>query len=138
MRIVNGERPHQWLTMDFDRLSGVRNSDSQYPISPPAHQEMQKTAVGQFGKLPRLHLLICTGILVKTDKVPHPIEPAWRNIALRGARRIKDCIELVEEFARQSVDLPQLTDASVFVPHFVELSDESTSASASSRPRSIP
>ncbi|EMK3529623.1 hypothetical protein V8099_003840 [Pseudomonas aeruginosa] len=84
----------------------------------------KNTAVGQFGKLPRLHSLICTGILVKTDTVPHPIEPAWRNIALRGARRIEDCIELVEEFARQCVDQPQLTDASVFVPHFVELSDE--------------
>ena len=87
-------------------------------------RQHKNTAVGQFEKLPRLHSLICTGILVKTDTVPHPIEPAWRNISLRGARRIEDCIELVEVFAQQCVDQPQLIDACVFVPHFVELRDE--------------
>lgn len=110
--------------MGIDQLLGDMTMTSSIQIRSQRGRKHKNTAVGQFGKLPRLQSLICTGILVKTDTVPHLIEPAWRNIPLSGARRIEDCIERVEEFARQCVHQPQLTDASVFVPHFVELSDD--------------
>ncbi|RTB44138.1 hypothetical protein [Pseudomonas aeruginosa] len=80
-----------------------------------------KNTAGQAAQLPRLHALTCDGTLLKTSRPPYDAKPASRSIPLRGARRIEDCIKLAESFARHQ---PRPTDAGIFVPLFIELSDE--------------
>ncbi|WP_369326288.1 hypothetical protein AB6N01_16990 [Alcaligenes nematophilus] len=98
-------------------------NDSFHPRRRPGKKH-RSTAVGQVRQLPRLHSLICTGTLVKTSTDPYATEPASRSIPLRGARKIEECIDLIEGFARQCADQPYCTDDGIFIPLFVELSDE--------------